>query len=284
MSAFLDADYSAIEARIVCWLAGQEDALDRFRAYDAAPTKAEKKKIEPYRFMASDIFGVPVAEVNDMPQRFVGKQSVLLCGFQGGPTKFRDTCIKYGTTISEALAEKAVLTWRAKHKKVVQSWADANNAAKNAIKIPRQVFKAAKCDFFVKELEGMPFLLIRLPSGRKLAYPRPKIIPGKFENSTQVAFYGHILGTKWGTVTTYGGKLIENITQAVAADVMANGAHNCERDGYQICMLVHDQAIATHQEGQTPERFVELLTDLPDWADGLPIAAEGGLVPFYKKD
>ncbi len=119
---------------------------------------------------------------------------------------------------------------------------------------------------------------MRLPSGRKLAYPKPRII------ADRITFFGHILGTKWGDVETWGGKLVENAVQGIAADIMAHGAHNCENAGYKIAMLIHDQALAPQHEGQTSEEFVRLLTDLPPWAEGLPIEAEGGLVPFYKKD
>lgn len=272
--SFLDADYSSIEARIVCWLAGQEDALDEYR-----------QGVDRYKRMASFIYGIPEEEVNKYPQRFLGKTAILLCGFQGGPAKFRESCSKMGYDLPRKMEFKAVETYRTRHKKVEQGWKDVDKAAKNAIAKKGTKFHACRCDFLVRDVEAMPFLLIRLPSGRKLAYPKPKIIPSrKFKNATSVAYFGHILGTKWGTVDTYGGKIIQNITEGVQSDIMANGAHNAEREGYQIATLIHDQALAYHQPGQTVERFVELLTDLPEWAAGLPIAAEGSICPFYRKE
>lgn len=291
-SPMLDADYSAIEARIVCWLAGEEWALDEYRAQDAATTDEDKERLDRYRIMASIIFSVPVDEVNKHPQRFIGKQAILLCGFQGGAPKFRQTCEKFGyNDMPAGLEDTAVGAFRKKHKAVVRYWTDVDKAAKRAIANPGNVVRlkpsdnAPEVQFSVKELGGMPFLLIRLPSGRKLAYPRPRVRPSsKFEGATEIVFFGKIGQTaNWGDVSTYGGKLVENITQAVANDIMFNGLHNAESAGYETASIIHDEALDYLKPGQTPEEFVALLTDLPAWADGLPIAAEGDLVPFYKK-
>lgn len=272
--SFLDADYSAIEARIVCWLAGQEDALEEYR-----------QGVDRYKRMASFIYGIPEEEVNKFPQRFLGKTAILMCGFGGGGGTFRVSCRKMGYDLPERMEFKAVEAYRARHQKVEQGWKAVDKAAKSAIIKKGEMFSACRCDFKCKEIEGMWFLLIRLPSGRKLAYPRPKVVPSrKFENATSVVYFGHIIGTQWGDVDTYGGKIIQNITEGVQSDIMAHGAHNCENAGYEIATLIHDQALAYHQPGQTAEEFVELLTDLPGWASGLPIEAEGGIVPFYKKD
>ncbi len=266
---FLDADYSAIEARITCWVAGQEDALDEYR-----------RGVDRYVSMATVIYRVPLEQVNKHPQRFVGKQTVLGCGFGMGPPKFRSTCWKMGRyDLPEGLEFTAVKAFRAKHKKIVSFWYDMERGAKNAILAPGKIFSVGKhIKFLVKDVEGMPFLLMRLPSGRKLAYPKPRLC------GDRIAFFGNTIGVNWGDVSTWGGTIVENAVQAVAADVMACGSHNAEREGYEIAALIHDQALSYHGDGQTSERFVELLTDLPSWADGLPVAAEGSVVPFYKKD
>lgn len=268
MKPFLDADYSAIEARIVCWLAGQEDALEEYR-----------QGIDRYKVMSSLIYGISEEEVNDFPQRYIGKQAVLGCGFGMGPPKFRADCLKKGKYVLPlGLEYTAVEAFRAKHRKVKQYWYDVEKCAKRAIASPGEIVTLRNVAFCVRVVGGMPFLLIRLPSGRKLAYPRPRI------TDNRITFLGRIGTTSnWGSVETYGGKLVENITQAVAADIMANGAHNAERAGYEIATLIHDQALSYYQKGQSPEEFVELLTELPKWADGLPIEAKGDLVPFYQK-
>jgi DNA polymerase bacteriophage-type len=265
----LDADYAAIEARIVAWLAGQEDALEEYR-----------QGVDRYKRMASFIYGVPEDDVNKFPQRFVGKQATLGCGFGMGAPKFRVTCKKMGNyNLPLGLEDTAVTMYRAKNKKIVSFWYDTERAAKRAIVNKGNAFQAGKLTFLMRDVAEIPFLLMQLPSKRKLAYPRPKIVDDR------IYFYGKLGQTEnWGDVTTWGGTLVENATQAVAADVMAQGAHNAERKGYEIATLIHDQGLSYHKPGQTPEEFVELLTDMPSWADGLPIAAEGSLVPFYKKD
>lgn len=263
-----DVDYSAVEARIVCWLADQEDALEEYR-----------QGIDRYKRMASFIYGVPEASVNKFPQRFVGKTAILLLGFQGGSPKFREACMKTGGyDLPTGMEFKAVDAFRLKHHKVVKAWYAAEDAARNAIVKKGTMFHAAKCDFLVKDVEGMPFLLIRLPSGRKLAYPKPRV------ENRRIVFFGNIKGTTWGTVDTYGGKIIQNITEGVQTDLMINGLHNAEAKGYETATVIHDQALAFYREGQTVEEFVECLTRLPAWAKGFPLAAEGSLTPFYVKE
>lgn len=264
---FLDADYSAIEARIVNWLAGQEDALQEYR-----------QGIDRYKKMASVIYGIPSEQVDEHPQRFVGKQATLGCGFGMGAPKFRTTCKKMGNyDLPPGLEDRAIKAFRATHRKVVQYWYAVEGATKAAIARKGDRFRVRNVDFLVKDLEGMPFLLIRLPSGRKLAYPKPRI------SNRSIVFFGQQIGTNWGDVSTYGGKLVENITQAVAADVMANGAHQAEKHGYKISTLIHDEAIGFYESGQTVEEFVKHLTTLPEWAKNLPVEAKGKLIPFYKK-
>ena len=266
MSAFLNCDYSNIEARLICWLAGQEDALREYQ-----------QGVDRYKRMAAMIYGIPEGSVNEHPQRFLGKTAILGCGYGMGPKKFRESCAKMGYELPAGLEEKAVQSYRAKHKKVVQYWYALERAMKHAIINKGEVVKLGNIAFQHKDLEGMPFCLLRLPSGRKLSYPKPRI------SGESITYFGHQIGTQWGDVTTYSGKIAENICQGVAADVMAHGTHNCERAGYKIVTLIHDEAVAIHEEGQTAERFEQLLTALPPWLKDFPIAAKGKMIPFYKK-
>jgi len=281
-----DGDYAAVEARVVNWLAGQEDALARFRAYDLAPKDSElKKSLDPYRIMASEVYGIPVSEVQKFPHRFVGKGVELGAGFMLSPGGFRRQCLEQAKyDLPEGKEHHAIGTWRKKHKKVVAWWKALDEAGKNAILHPGKVYPAGKVSFCCKEIEGLKFLLMRLPSGRKLAYPRPKIVPGKFEGTTQIEYFGNIKGVVWGSCRLWPGAMANNATQGTANDVMFAGAHNCEREGYQIFSVVHDQGLAFKGENQTAERFLELLTEMPDWAEGLPLASDGGEAPFYSKD
>lgn len=281
----LDCDYSAVEARIVAWLAGQEDALERFRRYDAATTKAERHALDPYRIMASWIYRIPVDAVNKHPQRFIGKNSTLGCGYGLGPTKFRVNCAKFGyKDMPEGLEDKAVKIWRNTHKKIVNFWYELEGAAKRAILRKGEVFAAGQhIKFQVRDIGGMTFLLMRLPSGRKMAYPKPRI------SGDRITFFGNIPMTqKWGDISIWGGVLTNGATQGTAMDIMANGAHKAEAAGYSICTLIHDQALAYfHAEdraaGRSAKGFSDCLTDLPPWCEGLPVATDFAEVPFYLK-
>jgi len=281
-------DYAAIEARIVCWLAGQEDALEEFR-----------QGIDRYKIMAAKIFRTTVAHITK-DQRFVGKQTVLGCGYGMGATKFIGTCASYGQEVSAEVAELAVGTFRDTHKQVVSLWYALEGACKRAINHPGQKIKVGQhLTVFCMTTAGKRFLMIRLPSGRHLSYPEPRIetklatIKDEFaavwgqpaQTYDRLTFYGQVPGKAiWGRIETYGGKLVENVTQGVAADCMGVGAINATRAGHDIIMLVHDEAVRTTRgSAHTLEHFIKCLTDMPAWAEGLPLVAEGETIPYYRK-
>ena len=274
---FLDADYAAVEARIVCWLAGQEDVLDMFR---------EGRDL--YKIMAGLIYKRHEDQiVNPSEERELGKRTILGCGFQMGPDKFKSTCEdQYGIMISKDLAVTSVGMYRSLCWKVADLWADCDTAARSAIMQPGKVFKAgAHLSFQCRTLEGIPYLCMKLPSGRNIVYPWPKIenVERQGQMRSNITFHGNIKGKLWGRVSTYGGKLVENATQGTAADLMANGAKQAAGEGFDIRLLVHDQALALRAKGQTIEKFLAALTRLPPWAAGLPLKAEGKVVPYYLK-
>lgn len=278
---FLQADYAAVEARIVCWLAGQEDALDEYR-----------RGIDRYKLMATKIYGIKLEEVDDR-QRWVGKQSVLGCGFQLWWPGFQAQCAKYGVEVDDETSENAVVSYRDKHAKVVSLWKACDDAAKRSIVEPGKWCKAGpKLAFATTHVKSakMDFMFLRLPSGRMLAYPKPAItkVRKKFGEKSrvvdQVTFYGALPKTvKWGRASTYGGKLCENATQAVAADLMANGSVEAERRGIQIATLIHDEALAYEHPKLGLDDFIDALCTLPEWAEGLPLVAEGKIIPYYLK-
>ncbi len=261
-------DYAAIEARIVCWLAGQEDALEEFR-----------QGIDRYKIMAAKIFRTTVAHITK-DQRFVGKQTVLGCGYGMGANKFIGTCESYGQEVSAEVAELAVGTFRETHKEVVGLWYKLEGACKRAINSPGQKIKVGKhLTVFCMTTAGTRFLMIRLPSGRHLSFPEPHL------TGDRITFYGQVPGKAiWGRIETYGGKLVENVTQGVAADCMGVGAINATKAGHDIIMLVHDEAVRTTRgSAHTLEHFIKCLTDMPAWAEGLPLVAEGETIPWYRK-
>lgn len=269
----LDADYASIEARILCWLAGQEDALERFRRNE-----------DQYVAMAAFIYGIDKKAVTK-DQREVGKRTVLGCGFSMAAGAFKRSCWKqYRLLVSMELAEKAVAGYRAMHPKVRKLWYACDSAARAAVAKPGNVFAVGEhVKFWVHTYQGIPYLLMRLPSGRKLAYPWPQMALESGKDRPAITFYGHIKGKHWGRVKTYGGKLVENATQGTAFDVMAYGACNAEEEGFRIISVIHDQAPALHLPHQKLSNYVAALTRLPEWAKRLPIKAEGKEIPYYRK-
>jgi DNA polymerase len=178
-------------------------------------------------------------------------------------------------------------------------------AAKDAIRNPGRVFQACeRVKVGVTDKCGFKSLIATLPSGHARSYPLPKLVwklktdedgetlegeedlPVDFwDNSrTEIQFWGIPPGKSvWGWCRTYGGKMLENFTQAVCGDLLAHGACNAERAGYLPTMLVHDEIVCAQGEGQTHEELCELVCDAPGWADGFPLAAEGATIPYYKK-
>ena len=260
------ADYSQIEARVLPWLAGQNDVLDVFRSGQ-----------DVYKHTAAKIYRKPV-EAIDSDERFVGKVAVLALGYQGGAKAFQSMAKVYGVDIDEPRADQIKTDWRKANPKIVQFWFDLEAAAIAAVENPGTTHRVGSVAFRV--FRG--FLFIRLPSGRLLAYYAPTMAPGRFGN-LQVSFMGtNSVSRKWERQTTYGGKLSENIAQAVARDLMALAMIRTTDAGYDIVLSVHDELIAETTDG-TIDEFSKLMCELPEWADGLPVAADGFESQRYRK-
>ena len=272
-SGFLDADYSSIEARGVCWLAGQDDAVRQFR-----------NGADRYKVMASMIFGVPIGMVTSA-QRFIGKQVVLGCGYGMGVNKFYENskavadAFGIPINVTQALAEKAVYTWRKAHPQVVKWWKQLDDVARKVIIIgERQWTECGSVAMRSLPTSWARYLQIRLPSGRVLSYPRARI-----NSQGEIVYHGQISGkAAWGDVKLYGGKIAENVTQAVAWDLMVHGVSVAVEAGFDVFMLVHDQALA-HADGGSLDEFIRCLTTLPEWAFGFPLASEGVACEVYGK-
>jgi DNA polymerase len=263
----LDADYNAIEARIICWLAGQQDALQMWA-----------KGVDQYRRMASLIYGVAPASVN-ADQRDMGKRTILGCGYGMGAAKFLSTCQLFGVECDAALAERAVSMYRDAHPAITAYWRKLNSDAMAAVK-NRGDRRGA---FHVEETAGCPYLFFTLPSGRALAYRDPQI-GNDPQFGEQLTYWGQLpMSQQAGRIKLYGGKLAENASQAVAADVMSHGARLAEARQMRPFALIHDQGLAIRREGKTAEEFAAALADVPAWAKGLPLKVEAKIVPFYSK-
>ncbi|WP_225870102.1 hypothetical protein [Corynebacterium silvaticum] len=167
--------------------------------------------------------------------------------------------------------------WRAANPNVVQLWADINAAAIETIST-RQPTSVGELTFTVES--GIMF--IALPSGRRLAYVKPKLGENRF-GGTSITHEGITTGRKWGQLETYGGKLTENIVQAVARDLLMFGMHQVADAGHRIVMHVHDE-IVVETTTATVDEICDLMASTPDWAAGLPLAADGYSCDFYRKD
>lgn len=193
------------------------------------------------------------------------------------------------------LANRAVATWREDNPEIKDAWKALDIAAKDAIRNPGKIFKGTdKLSFGMTKKPGFPALVMRLPSGHTLVYPRAKLVwkgdEGQEVNwndnyNTEIQFWGKVpMKSTWGWCKTYGGKLLENATQAICGDFMANSACIASKRGYDAFMLVHDELVGPKKsDEQTHEELCEILSETPHWAKGMPLAAEGATIPFYKK-
>jgi DNA polymerase len=275
---FFVADYAAIEARVVFWLAEDEEALNIFRRGECI-----------YCAMGSDIYGRPIVKGVDLDERQLGKQAVLGLGYQMGAPKFVDTCAKYGIHLELDFAKFVVDKYRARFHRVKQMWWDQEKAAIEAVKRRGQTIRCGRVFWRVVEGNGFSVLHCKLPSGRLLSYVDPVVVkrPTPWGDTRDaLTFMGVDPYTKkWCRHDTYGGMIVENITQAVARDLMAEAmlrAH--EGDTYDVVLSVHDELIAEAVEGEGDVReFEDLMAGLPDWAEGCPVTAEGWSGGRYKK-
>jgi DNA polymerase len=189
--------------------------------------------------------------------------------------------------------------WREANANIVKLWHACDRAAKSAVANVGSRHSVDKLEFFCAVTAGAKYLFMRLPSGRRLAYRDPKIEEtisrdkkgkietwdsGKIKTRQSLTYWGQIPGkVMWGRCAIYGGMWVENASQAIAADLLNNGTVNAEKRGIQVATLVHDQCLAYKRKDQKIEDLCECLTTLPAWADGLPIAVDGQVQPYYTK-
>lgn len=260
---FLVADFSAIEARVIAWLAGETWRMQAF---------AEGKDI--YCASASKIFGVPVVKhgVNGH-LRQKGKVAELACGYGGSVGAMK---AMGGAEMSDAELKQLVTDWRTASPHIVQLWWDVENAA---IKAVRDKTETETHGIHFSYESG--FLFIRLLSGRRLAYVKPRIGENRFGGDS-ITYEGIGTGRKWERLETYSGKLVENIVQATARDLLFYAMKNLSR--YFMVGHVHDEIILECPEDTKLEELCQEMARTPDWANGLLLRADGYACQFYKKD
>ena len=261
---FLVADFSAIEARVIAWLAGEQWVLDLFKSGG-----------DIYCETGSRMFGQEVKKHSPLRQR--AKVAVLACGYQGGVGALKAMGgEKLGLTEDEMAS--IVDAWRKANPRIAQMWWDVNRAALEAIKNGTSQMVGR-----IKVYQKLGALVIALPSGRELIYPSPRVGENRFGGES-ITFMGLGLNRKWGRIETYGGKLVENIVQATARDVLAHSMATLEDAGYPTVMHVHDEVITEVPYGRgSVDELCALMSQGPTWSKGLPLAAEGFESTYYKK-
>lgn len=268
---FVVSDFSAIEARVVAWLAGEQWTLEAFRA---------GKDI--YCETASMMYHVPVVKHGENGHlRQKGKVAVLACGYQGGVGAMK--AMDRGGTIPEEELQGVVDQWRAANPHIVKLWKTYEMAAKTAIGDQRAVRLRNGVVFSYKNGN----LFIQLPSGRKLCYWGAKLKTDPKDGREHIVYMGVNQETKqWGEAETYGGKLVENVVQATARDCLAVAMRRVTAMGYQIVMHVHDEMIVDVplEDKDALARINETMGAPIDWAPGLPLKGDGYETPFYRKD
>ncbi len=288
------ADFTSIEGVVLPWLAGEQFKLDAFRQYIAG------KGPDMYLVAASGIYGIPVEKMSKKThpeERQIGKVAELACGYGGGVGAFQTMASGYGVAVTDEKAESIKSAWRAAHPNVVQFWWDLEAAAIDAVNAPGQVVAVRGCKFKVVG----SFLWCQLPSGRSLCYPYPKTMwlptpwgqekemltfrtTPNISNAKKIVHSDKSNTGKWARISTYGGMLAENVTQAVARDLLAEAMMRLDANGYPIILHVHDEAVAEVPENfGSVKEFEQIMAELPPWAKGLPVAASGFEGPRYRK-
>ena len=259
------ADFSAIEARVLSWLAGEQWRMDVFEHGG-----------DIYCETASRMFGVPVekhGKNSDLRQK--GKQAELACGYGGAVGALKAMGAIEAGMREEELAP-LVQAWRAASPNIVRFWWDIDRAAKKAV-FERK--KAVVGNIWFKYESG--FLFITLPSGRRLAYVKPRRGENKF--GEPAITYEGVGGTKkWERIETYGPKIVENIVQGISRDILCFAMKSL-RDR-RICMHIHDELVIEAPEGTSLEEICDIMGRTPPWAEGLNLRADGYVTPWYKKD
>ncbi|HBG2059100.1 TPA: DNA polymerase [Clostridioides difficile] len=268
---FIVSDFSAIEARVIAWLAGEKWRLDVFNSHG---------KI--YEASASQMFKVPIESIKKGdPLRQKGKISELALGYGGSIGALTSMgAIKMG--LDEDELQPLVTTWRNANPNITKFWWDVDKAAKKAIKDRTIV----KLQHGIKFIYNPGVLFIELPSGRRLSYLRPKIEPHTTFSGDKITYEGMEQTSKqWKRIDTYGPKLVENIVQATARDCLREAMFNVTDAGYSIVMHVHDElVIDVDKKGGSLEEVNSIMRKEISWAKGLPLKADGYECDYYKKD
>ena len=265
------ADLSNIEGRMLAWLAGEEWKLQAFRDYDAGTGP------DLYRVTAGEILGKRHEDVTSEERQGQGKVPELACGYGGAVGAFTSMAAIYGVELPEDRVLQIVRAWRAKHPRTTRLWYGLEDAVRKAVNTQKTVFREGR---LAVQRDGA-WLRIRLPSGRYLCYAMPSL-----EDGREISYAGVNQYTRrWGRLRTYGGKLVENATQAASRDVLMHGHQLAEAQGYTVVMRVHDELICEVPDDPafSAKGLAAIMSTVPPWAEGLPLSAAGFETYRYRK-
>ena len=269
---FAVCDFSAIEARVLAWLAGEEWVLEVFRGHG---------KI--YEATAAQMYGVPIEEITKTdPRRQKGKIAVLALGYQGAVGALESMAKNYHMSLSKEDMATIVEDWRNANPHIVKLWTKLEKAAQRCVStgIPKQT---AGLTFKMQNKT----MTVQLPSGRLLSYFHMTAGVNRW-GKPSLKFLGVDPDTKkWGWIETYGGKLTENVIQAIARDCLAHTLLRLDELAFQTVFHVHDEVVcevpADNADGEL-RAIQDVFATVPDWAEGLPLKGAGYITPYYLKD
>lgn len=281
-NVLIDADFSAIEARVISWLADEEWRLEVFRTHG---------KI--YEASASQMFGVPLERIKkgnpEYSLRQRGKVAELALGYQGGVSAMRQ--MDTGKLLADLPDEEIkdiVDKWRNTNPKIRNLWYSFNDAAIRVIQNGGSL--RVRCCTFAREcdcIRGTTCMTISLPSGRKLYYVEPAVGENRW-GGPSITYMGVNDKNKWDRIETYGGKLVENVVQAIARDCLAQAIEHLEAAGLPVVFHIHDEVVIDTAAFDTNDamldKVVKIMSTPIPWAEGLPLGADGWVGAFFKKD
>lgn len=281
-NVLIDADFSAIEARVISWLADEEWRLEVFRTHG---------KI--YEASASQMFGVPLERIKkgnpEYSLRQRGKVAELALGYQGGVPAMRQ--MDTGKLLADLPDEEIkdiVDKWRNTNPKIRNLWYSFNDASIRVIQNGGSL--RVRCCTFAREcdcIRGTTCMTISLPSGRKLYYVEPSVGENRW-GGPSITYMGVNDKNKWGRIETYGGKLVENVVQAIARDCLAQAIEHLEAAGLPVVFHIHDEVVIDTAAFDTNDamldKVVKIMSTPIPWAEGLPLGADGWVGAFFKKD
>jgi DNA polymerase len=269
---FKVADLAQIECRVLAWLAGQDDLLEAFRNHG-----------DPYCDLASKIYGEAITKADKMA-RFLGKQATLAAGYGQGFKRFRAMLDEvYDVQIDEAFAKRVINVYRQSNQKIVALWSTLERGMLYAIESNANRVRVGPVFMGVRMIAKDKFAYIELPSRRRIWYAHPEI---KVEgNHNEIRYFGRDIfrGGAWGRVSTFGGKIAENLSQATSRDLLAAAMLRLDAAGYKLNLTVHDEVVVEDDDAHSLEEFKAVFEQAPEWAAGLPLDSDCFSAYRYQK-